>query len=347
VALNDLPLLPTSVMGSHAKPGWLYLAQEAIAQGRLLGSEDLAEIGDDAVRLAIADMEELGVDVISDGEMRRTGGYYQGQMERIENIPFMDELPLRALGPRHYDFTGRKEVVGPIKAPNGLGILDDFKFLQAHTTKPAKVTCAGPLNFAREIVLTSHYNSTLELAYDFSKIINAELKALVEAGADFIQIDEPSYVHVKEDPKDIVDLFNATVEGINAKIALHICFGNNNGRPRIAERTYGQLFPAAIDMKTDQFVLEFANRQMAEIELWKEFDVPQELGAGLIDVKAYIVETPEEVAARIRRVLQYVPAEKLWINPDCGFGMTARWTCVAKLKAMVEGTRQVRQELGV
>ncbi len=341
----NLPILPISVVGSHGRPGWLYIFREATAN-RELGSIDVEEVGDDAVRLAILDQEEAGIDVISDGEMRRTAGYYRGYMDRIVNLPFSKKPPLRQVGPFHYDFVRFREVVGPISAPEGLGIVDEFKYLKAHTEKPVKATCAGPLNFARECIINSTYKTAFDLAYDFAKIINAELKGLAAAGADFIQVDEPSYVHLREEPAEMAKLFNATVEGVAAKVALHICFGTHAGRPRMSRRTYRQLFPRILDAKADQFVLEFANRQMSEIELWKEFAVGRELGAGVIDVKAYEVETPEDVAERIRTALKYVPPERLWINPDCGMGNTPRWICVEKLKAMVEGTRIVRRELG-
>ena len=202
-----------------------------------------------------------------------------------------------------------------------------------------------PLTFAREVILTDHYKSTLELAYDFAGIINAELKALVDEGADFIQIDEPSYVHVETEPREMVDLFNAAVQGVDAKLALHICFGTYAGRTRMARRTYRQLFPTILEARADQFVLEFANRQLSEVELWREFDVDRELGAGVVDIRAFAVERPEDVADRIQTLRRHVPAEKLWVNPDCGFSSTARWICAAKLEAMVQGTRLVRQEL--
>ncbi len=342
---SKLPILPTSVVGSHGRPGWLYLFREA-AQGRELGSVDIQEAGDDAVKLAILDQEEAGIDVISDGEMRRTSGYYRGYMDRILNLPLSKKPPLRQLGPVHYDFNRLRQVAGPISAPEGLGIVEEFKYLEARTKKPVKATCAGPLNFARECILGSPYKSTFDLAYDFAKIINAELKGLVVAGADFIQVDEPSYVHLREEPEEMARLFNATVEGVSAKVALHICFGTHAGRPRMSKRTYRQLFPGILKAKAEQFVLEFANRQMAEIALLKELGVDREIGLGVVDVKAYEIETPEDVAERIRAALSYVAAEKLWINPDCGMGNTPRWICVEKLKAMVEGARIVRRELG-
>ncbi|MBI3001904.1 MAG: methionine synthase [Deltaproteobacteria bacterium] len=342
---DKLPILPTSVVGSHGRPGWLYVFREATA-GRELGSIDIQEVGDDAVRLAILDQLEAGIDVISDGEMRRTMGYYRGYMARFRNVTPAKEPPLRQLGAIHYDFIRRHDVVGPIGAPEGLGIVDEFKFLKRHTTKPTKATCAGPLNFARECNIIAHYKSLFDLAYDFAKIINAELKGLAAAGADFIQVDEPSYVHVKEEPTEMAKLFNATVEGVKAKVALHVCFGTHAGRPRMTRRTYRQLFPKILEARADQFVFEFANRQMSEVELWKEFSVDREIGLGVVDVKAYEIETPEDVADRIRAALKHIPAEKMWINPDCGMGQSPRWICVEKLKAMVTGTRIVRHELG-
>jgi 5-methyltetrahydropteroyltriglutamate--homocysteine methyltransferase len=173
-------------------------------------------------------------------------------------------------------------------------------------------------------------------------LINAELKALVAEGCDFIQIDEPSFaVRV---PKDFVELFNATVEGVSAKIGVHLCFGNYVGRP-VAKRSYRPLFPHIFEVNAHQFALEFANRELAELSLWQEFPSDRELAAGLVDVKNYYVETAEDVAERIRATLKHVPAERLSVTPDCGFSQTARWAARAKLKAMVEGTRIVRREL--
>ena len=143
MGLDSLPILPTSVVGSHGLPGWAHLVRQA-SEGLTLGAIDVREIGDDLVRLAILDQDRAGVDVITDGELRRTAGYYRGYMDRIENLPKANRPPLRTLGPDHYDFIGFREVVGPIAAPDGLGITEEFRFLKENTGKPTKVTCAGP-----------------------------------------------------------------------------------------------------------------------------------------------------------------------------------------------------------
>ena len=140
-------------------------------------------------------------------------------------------------------------------------------------------------------------------------------------------------------------LYNACIEGVEAKHALHICFGNLMSRPR-GKRTYGWMFPALNNVNADQLVLEFANREMSEADIWKKFDGGKELGAGVVDIKSFYLETAEDVAERIRAVLQHVPADKLHLNPDCGFFQLPRWISYLKLKALVDGARVVRGELG-
>jgi 5-methyltetrahydropteroyltriglutamate--homocysteine methyltransferase len=170
------------------------------------------------------------------------------------------------------------------------------------------------------------------------------MKALVAAGADFIQVDEPSYAVHASTPDAFVRLFNHTVSGVNAKIGVHLCFGNYVGRS-VARRSYRPIFPYILDMHAAQYALEFANRELAEIDLWQQFPNDRELAAGLVDVKNYFCETAEDVAERIRTALKYVAPEKLSVTPDCGFSQTARWAAKLKLKAMVDGAKIVRREL--
>ena len=142
-----------------------------------------------------------------------------------------------------------------------------------------------------------------------------------------------------------MDLFNRCVEGVNARIALHICFGNLASRPRF-ERSYLPLFPAILDAHADELVLEFANRELREVELAARVAESKDIAVGIVDVKSFHVEPPELVAARLRTVLSHAPAERVRIVPDCGFFAVPRWLAVRKLQAMVDGTRLVRAELG-
>lgn len=340
---TSLPLLPTSVVGSHAKMGWWYLVRQEAEAGRL-GGTDVAEALDTAADIAILDQERAGVDVITDGEMRRLGSFYRTYLRRIQGIRMLPaEKTLVGAG---YHTREIYEVTEKISAPEGLGIVHEFKYLKEHTAKPTKVTCTGPTTFAAGTSIKGGYRDQKELAWDFVGIVNRELKALAAAGADFIQVDEPAFSEIHQDGKELAEIFNATVQGVNAKLAMHICFGNHHGRP-LVKRTFRKLFPAVLDSKADQYVLEFANREMAEIDLWKEVGSQKELGAGLVDQKSFYVETPEDIAERIRIALKYVPEEKLWINPDCGFNPTPRWIALPKLKAMVAGAKIVRRELGI
>ncbi len=337
----DLPLLPTSVIGSYAWPAWLHVALWAAQRGEL-GPEDMRETQDDAVDMALRDQEDAGVDIVSDGEMRRAGFFtaaFYGFLTGLRELP-----PQRRIGVAGHDQREHYEAVEPITAPNGLGLLAEFAYVKQKTTRPIKMPCPGPFTLAGRIKPGAVYKTRREVAEALVPIINAELRALVAAGCTFIQIDEPSIAVRPDDPHAFVELFNATVAGVDAKIGLHLCFGNYVGRPT-AKRTYRPLFPHILDARADQYALEFANRELAEIDLWREFPNEKELAAGLVDVKNYYIETPEDVAGRIRIALQYVPPEKLTIVSDCGFSQTARWAARAKLRAMVEGARIVRREL--
>jgi 5-methyltetrahydropteroyltriglutamate--homocysteine methyltransferase len=337
-------LLPTSVVGSYATPSWLYSALDDIHEGKY-GPTDIQETFDDAVNMAIRDQERAGVDVITDGEMRRWM-FVQGFYKLLHGLEA--EEPLRKMGVYGYDSPVRYHPVEPVTAPNGLGVVEEYRYLKTQTAHPIKVTCAGPLTLGIHIRLkdTRVYSDRLELSYALAQIINHELKRVVAEGADFIQIDEPSYAIIPGQAKQWIELFNTTVEGVKAKIALHICFGNLGSRPR-GKRSYGWMFPALLEANCDQLVLEYANREMVEVDLWKKFATTKELGAGLIDTKSFYVEAPEEVAVRIRETLKYVPPERLWINPDCGFFQLPRWLAAVKLRHMVAGTNIVRRELAV
>ena len=340
--LESLPTLPTTVIGSYAIPSWLWTATDQIDKGNY-GQTDIRETFDDAVNVAIMDQERAGVDIITDGEMRRWY-FVQSFYKRMTGIA--SDPPLRKVGLYGYDSPPRYHTVEKVTVPEGLGIVDEFNYTKTHTTKPIKATCPGALTLTMHIRPREGYKDRLELAWEFARVINAELKALVEAGADYIQIDEPSFAVIPGGLSDWLDLYNACVEGVDAKLALHVCFGNLSSRPR-GKRNYGWMFPELLEARADQLVFEFANREMRESELWSELATEKELGAGVVDVKSFYVETPEDVAERIREFLKHVPPERLYLSPDCGFFQLPRWLSYLKLEALVAGTEIVRQELGV
>jgi 5-methyltetrahydropteroyltriglutamate--homocysteine methyltransferase len=346
---QHLPLLPTTVCGSHGLPSWLLLVREAAEPGRL-GPTDIQEAYDDAVRIAIRDQVEAGVDVISDGEMRRVT-FIRGFYERLTGIR---PLPVpRRLGPPSYDSHCPFEVVDRITAPGGLGIVDEFTFARPHADRPMRVAVPGPMTLLMPLRRGGPYQTEESLLADLIAIVRREIQALAAAGAELIQVDEPNYVMaagkhrvVKAGPGLMVEALNAVVEGVRVRLALHVCFGNAHNNSFATPRRYRPLYPRILEARVDQLVFEYANREMAEIELWSEFPTDKEVAAGVIDVKAFRVETPEEVADRIRVALKHIPAERLWLVPDCGLWETPRWVGVSKLRSMVEGVRIVRRELG-
>ena len=338
---SALSPLPTSVVGSHGLPGWLWLAREAIEAGRL-GAVDLRELMEDATQIALLDQERAGVDVLTTGEMMRVRfiiGFYDA-IQGIKPLP----AP-RKLGQPLWDTNTPFEVIEPISAPRGLGIVEEFKLARELTGKRLKATVPGPYTLLVPLKLGGGYRDKDTLLADLVRIVNAECRALVAVGADFIQIDEPHHGMYHGSAHDVSRGINRVIEGVDAKIAVHICFGNLYGRPFSAVRDYTNVFSTLHELEASQIVLEFANRGLDDPARWKDFPRDKELGAGVIDVKAFRAETPEEVAARIRALLRYVAPDKLWVNPDCGFWETPRWVVKRKLHALVEGARLVRKDL--
>jgi 5-methyltetrahydropteroyltriglutamate--homocysteine methyltransferase len=225
-----------------------------------------------------------------------------------------------------------------------LGLVQDFKFLLANTDRCAKICITGPHCLSKRI-RDQHYRSEEALALDLARVFNLELKELVKAGAKHIQIDEPYYSGFPEDLPWAVKALNAMVEGVSAKISVHICYGNRYGKPSW-EGSYRYLFPGILEAKVQAVTMEFARRGGEDLDLFKEFNPPFELGVGVIDVKSHDVETPDLVAERIRKALEVLPPERIFVLPDCGCFHLPRDVAFAKLKTMVEGAKLVRAELG-
>jgi 5-methyltetrahydropteroyltriglutamate--homocysteine methyltransferase len=337
-----LPMtLPTSVVGSHGLPGWVWLAREAMAAGRL-GALDVRELMEDATQIALLDQERAGLDVVSTGEMMRVR-FIIGFYDRIEGIR---PLPApRQLGQPLWDTNTPFEVTAKLAAPRGLGIVEEFTLARSLTQKPIKATVPGPYTLLVPLKLGRGYSDKDTLLADLVGIVNAECRALVEAGAQFIQIDEPHHGMYAGAVHEVAKGINRAVADVQAKIAVHICFGNLYGRPFSAVRDYRNVFATLGDLEASQIVLEFANRGLDDGAYWQDFPKDKELGAGVIDVKAFRAETATDVAERIRTLLRHVSPERLWVNPDCGFWETPRWVVKRKLAALCEGARIVRQEL--
>jgi len=339
--------LRTTVIGSYPLPGWLEFASTRLDE---FGSDDLAELLDDAVTVAVADQMAAGLDVITDGEQTRLDfnlSFY-GFLTGIS----MESRPKRRFGPPAHDQRGKHEVTGTLGAPRGLGAVDDFGRLQriAPASAALKVSVPGPYTLSGRLIANEQYKDRYALTEALIPIVRQELEALVEAGRAEICVDEPSmscYAY-REDPARLVDIFNRTVAPIRGRcrLATHLCFGNFKARA-VAPRKYARMFPAFLKLQVDEVHLEMASREFAEIELIGPIAEVMDVAVGIVDVKNYYIETPEDIAVRVRRCLEFAPPERLSFAPDCGLSQTARWAAKKKLKAMVDGVKRVRAELGI
>ncbi len=338
--------LRTTVIGSYPFPGWL-----EFVSGRLdeFGSDDVAELLDDAVTAAVHDQVAAGLDVISDGEQTRLDfnlSFY-GFLSGIAT----ESRPKRRFGPPGHDQRGKHEVIGTLEAPRGLGAVEEFKRLQriARVGAALKSSLPGPYTLSGRLIPNEQYKDRYALTEALIPIVKRELNALVEAGCTEICVDEPSMSCYagREDPARLVDIFNRTVVGLRdrCRLSTHLCFGNYKARA-VAPRRYAPMYPAFLDLQVDEVHLEMASREFAEIELIRNIAEKMDVAVGIVDVKSYYIETPEDIAARVRRCLAFAPPERLSFAPDCGLSQTARWAAKKKLKSMVDGVKVVRRELG-
>jgi 5-methyltetrahydropteroyltriglutamate--homocysteine methyltransferase len=335
----------TTVIGSYPFPGWLELAGLHLDK---LGPDDREEATRDAVWAAVGDQLRAGVDVITDGEQTRFDfnlSFY-AFLDGLE----LDNEPRRRFGPPAHDQRARHRIIGELAAPDGLGVVAEWERLRslAPAGTQLKASVPGPYTLAGRIEPSADYPDRWAVTEALVPIVRSELEALIDAGCDVVTVDEPSMSSYagREDPERLVDVFNRTVEPVagRAYLGTHLCFGNYKGRA-VGKRRYAPMFPAFLGLAADELHLEMASREFAELELIAEIGERHDVGVGVIDVKSYYVETPADVAERIRLCLRYVEPERLSVSPDCGLSQTARWAAQQKLANMVEGARLVRESL--
>lgn len=340
--MSALPLLPATVIGSWSQPGWYtHYCDLATRQPNLFGAADTEEAVRDAVRLAVDDQLRAGADLISDGEMRRVDfnlGFYD-YLQGVRQLPAG-----RRWGPPAHDQRSRYLCVEELAAPRGLGCVEEYQYVRTITDAPIKVPVPGPFTLAGCLEGGAVYRDRRAITEALLPIVNREMRALVAAGVEYLQLDEPSFACRPDKPEEFVEWIARTVEEVAAFISLHMCFGNFRGLA-VGRRSYRPLFPHLAQAPVDQLALEFASREMAEIELAAQLPPTMGLAVGLVDVKNTWIEPPELVAERLRLTLKHIDAERVHVTPDCGFSQTARHVAVPKLAAMVQGVRLVRQEL--
>lgn len=339
--------LRTSVIGSYPFPGWLEFASSHLGQ---FGSSDIAEMQDDAATVAVQDQLASGLDVITDGEQTRFD-FNLSFYGFISGIAMEPASP-RRFGPPAHDQRGKHEIVGDLRAPRGLGVVEEFQRLQrlAPQGTRLKVSVPGPYTLSGRLAPNDEYADRYAITEALLPIVRKEIADLVAAGVEEICVDEPSMscYGYREDTRRFVDIFNRTVESGfgKARICTHLCFGNFKGHP-VGYRKYAPLFPAFLELHADEVHVEMANREYAELDVIGEMAKRYDVAVGVIDVKSYHIETPEQVAAAVRASLRHAPAERLVFAPDCGLSQTARWAAKKKLAAMVAGVALVKRELGI
>ncbi len=339
-------ILPTTVIGSFAVPEWLGQLKNDYYQRRI-SRRYLSEILDMATKAAIVDQARAGIDLISDGELRRDNDvdYVLPRVPGVriphpDKADYLDYLDASADGPLPDPGAGLD--TGPTGGPGtGLGIADDFRFASGLTDRPLKVSMTGAFSLSRRV---RGGGSQADLVRSLARDLHAEAVELAAAGARVLQVDEPFLAGYPEQVGLAVEALNIVTDVPGVSWVLHVCYGNRYARP-LWEGHYDFLFPAVKEARIDQLALEFARRGDEELVLLERYDWDRGLGLGVIDVRSEQVETPDLVAARIRRGLRYVPAERLSVNPDCGLRQLTGDAARAKLAALVAGAAQVRSEL--
>ncbi len=337
--------LRATVIGSYPFPSWLEFASRNLDA---FGPADIAEMQEDAVIAAVHDQAAAGLDVITDGEQTRFDfnlSFY-GYLEGIE----MEGESPRKWGPPAHDQRGKHRVTGELRAPRGLGAVEEFQRLQrvAPPGPALKASLPGPYTLSGRLVPNDAYPDRYALTEALLPIVRRELEALVEVGCRELTVDEPSmscYAY-REDTRKLVDIFNRTVEGVagRCRLSTHLCFGNFKGHA-VGYRRLAPMFPDFLGFNVDEIHVEMANREFAEVEILERIAAKKDVAVGVVDVKSYYIETADDVAERIRFCLQSVPADKLSLAPDCGLSQTARWAARRKLEALVQGARKVRASL--
>jgi 5-methyltetrahydropteroyltriglutamate--homocysteine methyltransferase len=337
-------LIQTTTAGSLPKPVWLAEPARLWAPWKLEG-EALIEGKRDAVRLALREQEQAGIDIVGDGEQTRQH-FVTTFIEHLEGVDFQRQETVLI---RNRYQANVPVVVGQVNRTRPVYV-DDARFLRAETTHPIKFTLPGPMTMV-DTLYDDHYHSREKLAWEFARILNAEARELEAVGVNVIQFDEPAFNVFFDEVRDWgIKALERAAEGLTCKIAVHICYGygiksNTDWKKTLGAewRQYEETFPLLRTSSIDQVSLECHNSKvpMELIGLLEGKDVL----VGAVDVTTNAIEMPDEVAATLRKALKYVAPEHLYACTNCGMVPLTRKVAAGKLKALAAGARLVRAEL--
>ena len=359
-------VLPTTMVGSYPRPSWF--KQQLLGRDIRVAFKEVAheETYQDAVATVIRDQIDCGLDIVTDGNMwyddyvgvigsfcwylyERIDGFEEAKEEHPSTVGLTERnMPQEML----HDWGG---VVnnGPV-GNSRLRFADLYKVAKTHATRPVKVSVgAGPINLAWHVWF-KHYKDAKELSFALAPIFNKEMKDLVAAGAKYLQLEDlgawlPLFTGNKDDYKWIREVVEQCCDGVDAKIGWHFCFGNAWGNDILSgafPEGYQTVLPYFWNTEgVDEFVLDYANRHMNGVDFLKNCPKNKGVQVGVLDIRTSMVETPDEVADRIRTTLKYLSPEQVTLSTDCGMKPLARMVSKIKLSALAEGAAIVRKEI--
>lgn len=359
-------LLPTTMVGSYPRPTWY--KQQLLGRDIRVAFKESAyeETYNDAVATVIRDQEEMGLDIVTDGNMwyddyvgvigsfcwymyERIGGFEQSR----ELHPSVLNAP-KSAGKDILDDWGGVINSGPV-THGPIRLADLYKIAQARSTKPVKVSVgAGPANLAWHVYF-KHYKNAKDLSFALAPIFNKEMKDLVAAGATYLQFEDlgawlPLFTGNKDDYKWIRESVEMCTDGVDAKIGWHFCFGNAWGNDILSAnfpQGYQTVLPHFFGTAgIDEFVLDYANRGMDGVDFLKNLPANQGIQLGVLDIRTNAIEPAAKIADRIRLALKHIPADKITLSSDCGMKPLARMVAKMKLNGLAEAAAIVRKEIG-
>lgn len=337
-------LLPTSTAGSLPKPLWLAEPETLWSPWKLQG-EELIDGKCDALRIALQEQQLAGIDIVSDGEQTRQH-FVTTFIEHLNGVDFQNRQTVRIRD--RYD-ASVPTVVGPVSRTKPV-FVEDAKFLRSQTDQPIKWALPGPMTMI-DTLYDAHYGSREKLAWEFASILNQEALELEAAGVDIIQFDEPAFNVFFDEVNDWgIAALERAIAGLKCQTAVHICYGygisaNTEWKKTLGSewRQYEAVFPKLQKSSIDIISLECHNSHVP-LELL-ELIRGKKVMVGAIDVASNVIETPEQVAATLRKALQFVDADKLYPCTNCGMAPLSRQVARGKLQALHAGAEIIRQEL--
>jgi 5-methyltetrahydropteroyltriglutamate--homocysteine methyltransferase len=320
-------MLLTTTVGSFPKPDYLVKARNLFGRKKI-SEKELKELERKATKDVIKLQEEIGLDILVHGEMER-GDMVSFFAERLEGFGISGLV--RSYGNRYYKkpiAKGRIKRIRPIT-------LETFQYAQSLTEKPVKGMLTGPYTIC-DWSFNEYFQTRRDLVLNLAEVIHEEALDLDDAGAKYIQIDEPAISTRPEEIDLAIEAMKIVTDGLRAKTISHICYGD-----------FTSIYPKILDLPVNQLDLEFANSDFANLEIFKNPLFTKEIAVGVIDVHSHVIETKQKVKENIKKALEVFPLEKVYIDPDCGLKTRTKEEAEAKLKVMVSAVREIKEEMGL